>query len=205
MSRLSLSVGLLLLYIASPAFAQDASIRHPREIIGQELGENNKVPRWEKIVEYFRYLDGASDRVQFEQLGESSRGNPFVLATISSPENLANLEEYRQIMNRLADPRGLSDEEAESLIARGLKSPARVPKRVVRYPAANPLISGWIVGEEKLYDRAAVVDAPVGRGHVFLFGIRPIYRMQARGTYKLLFNSILYGSASPVAIPEGPR
>ena len=105
-----------------PPLAQSAlgqTIQHPREIIGQELGENNKVPRWERVVEYFRYLDGASDRVQYRQLGESSRGNPFILVTISSPENLANLEEYRGILNRLADPRGLSDEEARSLIARG--------------------------------------------------------------------------------------
>ena len=117
--RLFWPVVLVLISVPALARAQQGAIRHPREIIGQELGENNKVPMWDKIVEYFRYLDGASDRVRFEQLGESSRGNPFVMATVSSPENLANLEEYRQIMNRLADPRGLSDEEAESLIARG--------------------------------------------------------------------------------------
>ena len=118
-NRLFSFVVLLLVSLVPLGTAQDTTIQHPREIIGQELGENNKVPNWNKIVEYFRYLDGVSDRVHFEQLGDSSRGLPFVMATISSPENLANLEEYRQIMNRLADPRGLSESEAESLIARG--------------------------------------------------------------------------------------
>ena len=118
-SRLFSLVALLLVWFVPMGRAQNETIQHPREIIGQELGENNKVPAWEKIVEYFRYLDSVSDRVHFEQLGDSSRGLPFVMATISSPDNLENLEEYRQIMNRLADPRGLSDSEAEALIARG--------------------------------------------------------------------------------------
>ncbi len=76
---------------------------------------------------------------------------------------------------------------------------------VARNPAMNPLISDWLTGEENHFDRAAVVDARVGEGHVFLFGIRPIDRMQARGTYKLLFNSILYSSAAPVGRPERPQ
>lgn len=99
--------------------AAQQTIKHPREIVGQELGENNKVPMWDKIVEYFRYLDGVSDRVEVEQLGLTSLKNPFVLVKISSPGNLKNQEEYRGIMQRLSDPRGLSEQEAQTLVRRG--------------------------------------------------------------------------------------
>jgi len=63
-------------------------------------------------------------------------------------------------------------------------------ERVVTYAQRDILQSGWLVGEQYLSKRAAVITAKVGEGKVVLLGIRVQHRAQTHGTYKLLFNSL---------------
>jgi hypothetical protein len=106
----------LLLYLG---LAQ-AQVPSPETHLGFKVGEDRKLADWEQVTTYFQKVaQAAPDRVQFQEIGKSTLGKPFVYLTISSPENIRNLEHYRQIQQRLADPRGLDPAQAEQLIHEG--------------------------------------------------------------------------------------
>jgi len=62
---------------------------------------------------------------------------------------------------------------------------------VVTYPERDLLESGWLIGEEKLAKKAAMIAAKKGSGTIVLIGFRVQHRVQTHGTFKLLFNSLL--------------
>src|SRR6266545_6648036 len=104
------------------ATSRSAHVPTPEEVLGFVPGDDRKLASWNQVIEYFSALAKASDRVNFETLGNSTMGKPFVMATISAPENLARLDEYKRIQGLLADPRKLGanrDRKARQLIARG--------------------------------------------------------------------------------------
>jgi len=65
-------------------------------------------------------------------------------------------------------------------------------KVVASYPEENILLSGWLLGENMIARKAAVVDVKYKKGHIILIGIRCQFRAQSHGTYKFLLNSLLY-------------
>lgn len=68
------------------------------------------------------------------------------------------------------------------------------PRAILSFPSnpAEMLLSGTLAGGQALANRAQVVDAPIGDGHVVMFGIRPFWRWQTHGTFFLGFNAILH-------------
>ncbi|OGD21163.1 MAG: hypothetical protein A2W03_12950 [Candidatus Aminicenantes bacterium RBG_16_63_16] len=71
------------------------------------------------------------------------------------------------------------------------------PRSAAKYAGENLLMSGWIHGEKLIRDKSAVLDVPLGSGRVVLLGFPVQFRGQSFGTFKLLFNAILYCAAQP--------
>lgn len=95
-------------------------VTKPEEFFGFRIGEDRKLARWDRIVEYFYRVASESPRVRVEELGKTPGGNSFIVAYISSQENLAKLERLREISCLLANPeRPLAEEELEKLVREG--------------------------------------------------------------------------------------
>ncbi|HEY5112767.1 MAG TPA: hypothetical protein VIJ45_01475, partial [Coriobacteriia bacterium] len=64
---------------------------------------------------------------------------------------------------------------------------------VMQFPASpnDMLLSGTLAGGQSIVNKAQLVDAAIGKGHVVMFGIRPFWRWQTQGTYMLGFNAIM--------------
>ena len=73
-------------------------------------------------------------------------------------------------------------------------SPARA---IAKYPETDVLVSGWLLGEKHLANRAALVEVPVGKGRAILFGMRPQYRAQSYLTMNLIWNALTLSERTP--------
>lgn len=105
---------------SAAVLAQSApALPSPEKFFGFQMGADRKLANWDKLHEYYQALAKGSNRVKLVELGKSSEGRPFIALFISSPANLAKLDQYQQINARLADPRGLSEAEVRKLVADG--------------------------------------------------------------------------------------
>ncbi len=91
----------------------------PKSVLGFHPTDDKKIADWTQISGYFAKLDAASNRVMVREIGKTTLGKPMIVAFISSPDNIKNLEKYRRINAKLADPRNVKNEELEYLIKSG--------------------------------------------------------------------------------------
>ncbi len=115
-SRALAVIGLAFM-LAAPGAAQ--SVPAPDQYFGITIGADGELAPYPKVLEYFALLAKQTDRVRFEVIGKTTMGHDYALVRISSPQNLARFDRLVEINRRLADPRGLSDAEAQKLAAEG--------------------------------------------------------------------------------------
>ena len=88
--------------------------------------------------------------------------------------------------------------EAAAMFSRSLAIRTRIPSGewdrtvVASYPEKDVLLSGWLLGEDAIARKAAVVDLKYKQGNIILIGFRCQHRAQSHGSYKFLLNALLY-------------
>lgn len=104
-----------------------AQVPTPADVIGFSPGEDYALARYGPIARYFEALAASTDRMVLQQIGESTLGEPLYLAAVSTPENLARMDRYKEIARTLAYARDpavgypsiLSQERARALAQEG--------------------------------------------------------------------------------------
>ncbi len=103
---------------SSPARAQ-GRITSPKEQLGFDIGDDYKLATYTQFEQYWRKLARETNRMKLVEIGKSAEGRPQLMGIISSPANLARLDHYKDISQRLARAEGLTDAQARVLAKEG--------------------------------------------------------------------------------------
>ncbi len=91
----------------------------PEKFLGHKVGEDRKLADYTQITAYFEKLAQESTKLKLFQIGESTLKRPMIMAAISTPENLASLDRWKEIAHKLRDPRITTVDEARKLAKEG--------------------------------------------------------------------------------------
>ena len=94
-----------------------AGIPSPKDVLGYHVGAPYKLTYYADILKYYRALAAATPRVKVETIGRSDENRELVVVWVSSDENMRNLQQNRDNLAKIADPRGLSQDQIKRLIA----------------------------------------------------------------------------------------
>ncbi|MCA1561825.1 MAG: hypothetical protein LC804_16680 [Acidobacteria bacterium] len=94
-----------------------AGIPSPKDVLGYHIGAPGKLTYYADILKYYRALAAATPRVKVETIGKSDEDRELVVVWVSSDENIQNVQKNRENLAKIADPRGLTDEQIRQLIA----------------------------------------------------------------------------------------
>ncbi len=94
------------------------SVPTPKAVLGDVAGAPGILPYSQQVYDYMRMLEKASPRVKVYSIGHTEEGREMIAVAVSSEANLARLDENRERLAKLADPRTihLDDAEADRLV-----------------------------------------------------------------------------------------
>jgi hypothetical protein len=125
----------------------------PLEVLGHIAGARDVLTSTSDVYKYMRALAAATPRVKVFEYGKTEEGRDWLLVAVASEETIRDLDKYKEITARLADPRRLTEAEARSLVAQA--------KPI--YWATGGMHSGETGSVEMLMElayRVAVDDSP---------------------------------------------
>jgi hypothetical protein len=89
-----------------------------KDVLGYYAGAPKKLTKTAELAKYYRALAAASKRVKVFEIGATDEGRQCLVAVVSDEETIRTLDTYKGYLARLADPRGLSPEQAADIIAK---------------------------------------------------------------------------------------
>jgi hypothetical protein len=95
------------------------NITTPRQALGFNIGDDYHLANYVQLETYWKQLASESDRMKLVDMGKTSEGRSQYMAIITSPENLKNIDHYRDIAHKLALAKDLTDDQAHALAAEG--------------------------------------------------------------------------------------
>jgi hypothetical protein len=91
----------------------------PASVFGFQPGADYKLATYAQSIGYFKKLAASTRYMRLVEAGKTTQGRTMYFALISAPENLARIDRYREIAQRLAHPEGLTDAAAHQLARDG--------------------------------------------------------------------------------------
>ena len=119
MKSINTLVMALIVAFGAPATVAVQQVTDPSEHLGRPLGVDFELADWSEISAYYKLLAQESPNVLTQRVGTSTEGREFLLSIISSPENLANLDQIKQYAATIADPRGKTDAQLQEAVENG--------------------------------------------------------------------------------------
>ncbi|WP_213980314.1 M14 metallopeptidase family protein [Sphingomonas sp. dw_22] len=102
--------------VASPTPTPTPS---PRALFGQDIGADYFLANYSQLEQLYKTIAATSDRAKLVDIGATAEGRPQYMMIVSSPENMRNLDRYRDIAARMARGEGLDDDQAHALAREG--------------------------------------------------------------------------------------
>jgi hypothetical protein len=95
-----------------------SAVPSPKDVLGHHIGAPKQLTYYADVLRYYDTLAAHTPRVKVMRIGKTEEGRDSIIVFVGSEDSIAHLDENRRNLARLADPRGLSDAEAQDLIGR---------------------------------------------------------------------------------------
>jgi hypothetical protein len=125
--------------------------------------------------------------------GAGGAGRPSGRGTLTDPDIVQGMPQAAPAPSRQPGREDQITEEQRRALGPYLTPLEQRPRIVLRFASdeKNLLISGMLAGGSELANAPAIIDVPVGRGHVVMFANNPMWRHQTQGNFFLIFNAAL--------------
>lgn len=97
---------------------KSGAVPSPKDLLGYNIGAPKKLTYYADVTRYYDALAAKSPRVKVIRIGKTEEGRDSIMVFVGSEDSIANLETNKKNLARIADPRGLSEDEAHAIIAK---------------------------------------------------------------------------------------